>query len=159
MAEMLPAALDYEQRLHVEPMTDAEIDATVKAIKDSMDYRVGFGFNVDEIVAFEEAFASYCGTAFAVSLVTASVGLDIAMMCLDLEPGDEVITPALNFKACSLAIIGQGGKPVLCEIDPQTFNADPADIEKRITPKTSPAYSRAMRMVPRGSIKIKPAKN
>ncbi|MBE82964.1 DegT/DnrJ/EryC1/StrS family aminotransferase [bacterium] len=116
--------------------TDAEIDATVKAIQDSMDYRVGFGFNVDEIVAFEEAFASYCGTAFAVSLVTASVGLDIAMMCLDLEPGDEVITPALNFKACSLAIIGQGGKPVLCEIDPQTFNADPADIEKRITPKT-----------------------
>jgi perosamine synthetase len=116
--------------------TEAEIDATVKAIRDSMDYRIGFGFNVDEIVKFEEEFAAYCGTQFAVSLVTASVGLDIAMMCLDLQPGDEVITPALNFKACSLAIIGQGGKPVLCEVDPRTFNADPADIERRITPRT-----------------------
>lgn len=116
--------------------TEAEIDATVKAIRDSMDYRVGFGFIVDEIVDFENAFAQYCGTEFAVSLVTASVGLDIAMMCLDLRPGDEIITPALNFKACSLAIIGQGGEPVLCEVDPRTFNADPADVERRITPRT-----------------------
>ncbi len=116
--------------------TEAEIDATVKAIRGSMDYRIGFGFNVDEIVAFENEFAAYCETEFAISLVTASVGLDIAMMCLDLEPGDEVITPALNFKACSLAIIGQGGRPVLCEVDPRTFNADPADIERRITPNT-----------------------
>ena len=116
--------------------TEAEIDATVKAIRNSMDYRIGFGFNVDEIIAFENEFAAYCGTRFAVSLVTASVGIDIAMRCLDLQPGDEVITPALNFKACSLAIIGQGGKPVLCEVDPRTFNADPADVERRITPKT-----------------------
>lgn len=116
--------------------TVAEIDATVKAIRDSMDYREGFGFVVDEIVQFENAFAAYCGTDDAVSLVTASVGLDIAMMCLDLQPGDEVITPALNFKACSLAIIGQGGTPVLCEVDPRTFNADPADVERRITPRT-----------------------
>ena len=116
--------------------TEAEIEATVKAIRDSMDYRTGFGFNVDEIVTFENEFAAYCGTDHAISLVTASVGLDIAMMCLDLDPGDEVITPALNFKACSLAIIGQGGKPVLCEVDPRTFNADPNDIERRITPNT-----------------------
>ena len=116
--------------------TEAEIEAAVSAIRNSMDYRIGFGFNVDEIVAFENEFAAYCGTEFAVSLVTASVGLDIAMMCLDLKPGDEVITPALNFRACSLAIIGQGGKPVLCEVDPKTFNADPADVERRITPRT-----------------------
>jgi perosamine synthetase len=116
--------------------TEAEIDATVKAIRDSMDYRTGFGFNVDEIVAFENEFAAYCGTNHAVSLVTASVSLDIAMMCLDLQPGDEVITPALNFKACSLAIVGQGGKPVLCEVNPRTFNAEPSDIERRLTPNT-----------------------
>ena len=130
-----------EQGFPAEPQlggwyAEAEIEATVKAIRDSMDYRVGFGFNVDEIVEFENAFAAYCGTKHAISLVTASVGLDIAMMTLDLQPGDEVITPALNFKACALAIAGQGGKPVLCEVDPRTFNADPSDVERRITDRT-----------------------
>jgi len=64
------------------------------------------------------------------------VGLDLAMISLDLEPEDEVICPAINFKASSLAVLGQGAKPVFCEIDPHTFNCDPADVERRITPNT-----------------------
>lgn len=116
--------------------TEREIEATVKAIRDSMDWRVGFGFIVEEITKFEEAFAAYCGTEFAVSVSTASVGLDMSMMCLNLEPGDEVICPAINFKASPLAVLGQGAKLVFCEIDPRTFNADPEDVERRITPRT-----------------------
>jgi len=116
--------------------TEQEIKAAEKAIRKSMDWNVGFGFNVEEIVKFEEEFARYAGTQFAVSCVTASVGLDMAMMCLDLKRGDEVIVPACNFPAASLATIGQGGKVVFCEIDPRTFNADPADVERRITPRT-----------------------
>ena len=45
--------------------TEEEIDATTKAIRDSMDWRVGFGFIVDEIIEFEQAFSAYCGTEFA----------------------------------------------------------------------------------------------
>ena len=116
--------------------TEEEIEAAVKAIRDSMDWRTGFGFIVDEIVEFEQTFARYCGTAFAISLSTASVGLDMAMACLDLEPDDEVICPAVNFKAAPLAVLGQGARLVFCEIDPRTFNCDPEDVERRITPHT-----------------------
>ena len=116
--------------------TDDEIEAAVKAIRDSMDWNAGFGFLVEEITRFEEEFARYVGTEFAVSVSTASVGLDMAVRCLDLEPGDEVIVPAVNFKASPLAILGGGGRPVFCEIDPVTFCLDPEDVERRITPRT-----------------------
>jgi len=116
--------------------TEQEVRAAEKAIRKGMEWNTGFGFLVEEIVKFEEAFARYCGTQFAVSCVTASVGLDMAMMCLDLKRGDEVIVPACNFPAAALATLGQGGKVVFCEVDPRTFNADPADVERRITPRT-----------------------
>jgi perosamine synthetase len=116
--------------------TQAEVDAAVRAIRDSMDWRVGFGFIVEEILQFERAFAEYCGTQFAVSVCTASVGLDMAMMALDLEPDDEVICPAVNFNASPLAVLGRGARLVYCEIDPRTFNVDPADVQRRITPRT-----------------------
>ncbi|MDP6776660.1 MAG: DegT/DnrJ/EryC1/StrS family aminotransferase [Candidatus Latescibacteria bacterium] len=134
-----------ERVFHGEPQlgawyTEEEVEAAVKAIRDSMDWHVGFGFIVDEIVEFEKAFARYCGTKFAVSLCTASVGLDLAMVCLDLEPDDEVICPALNFPASPLSILGQGARLVLCEVDRRTFNCDPEDVERRITPRTRAIY-------------------
>jgi len=116
--------------------TEEEVDAAVAAMRKAMAWNVGFGFVVEEITQFEEAFARYCGVEFAVSVATASVGLDLAMRCLDLEPGDEVVVPAMNFKASTLAILGAGGQPVFCEADPRTFCADPADVERRITPRT-----------------------
>ena len=116
--------------------TEEEIDAAVQAIRDSMEPGIGFGFIVKEITDFEEAFARYCGTEFAVSVSTASVGLDMAVMSLDLEPGDEVICPAVNFRASHVAILGQGGTLVFCDIDSRTFCADPADVERRITSRT-----------------------
>lgn len=116
--------------------TEEEIEAVVGTIRDSMDPLVGFGFFCEEIVDFENAFAAYCGTEHAISITSAGAGLDMAVMALDLEPGDEVIVPAINFKAAHYAVIGQGGQVVLCEADPQTLNADPADVEKHITPRT-----------------------
>ncbi len=113
-----------------------EIDAVVKCIKDSMAYNVGFGFITEEILNFEAAFADYCGTKYSISINGAGAGLDMAMMVLELEPEDEVIVSALNFRAAPLAVIGQGAKLVLCDCDPRTFQADPADVEKRITKNT-----------------------
>lgn len=117
--------------------TEEEIEAAVAAIRSSMDWTgEGFGFIVREITDFEEAFARHVGTEHAVSLATASVGLDAAMVCLDLQPGDEVISPALNFRASHLAVLGQGGHLVLCESDERTLQADPEDVEARLTRRT-----------------------
>lgn len=116
--------------------TETEIDAAVKAIRDSMHWSVGFGPNAKEIEDFENSFAQYCGVRHAIAITSCGVGLDIAMMCLNLEPGDEVICPAINYKASQLAVLGQGGKVVFCDIDPMTLNLDPEDVETRITPRT-----------------------
>ena len=116
--------------------TEAEIDTVVTAIRGSMHWSVGFGPHSKEIRDFEEAFADYCGTKHAIAITSCGVGLDIAMMCLDLEPGDEVICPAINYKASQMAILGQGGTVVFCDIDSKTLNLDPLDVEKRIPPRT-----------------------
>ena len=116
--------------------TEEEVDAVVGALRASMDWTVGFGSWCEEIIEFERRFAAYCGTEYAVSITSCGAGLDMSMMALDLQPGDEVICPAINFWAGHYSVIGYGGKLVLCEVDPATLCADPADVEKRITPRT-----------------------
>jgi len=121
--------------------SEEEIEAVVAAMRSSMEWTgEGFGFMVNEILEFEAAFAGYVGTKHAVSLCTASIGLDLSVMCLDLEPGDEIISPAINFRAAHAAILGQGAKLIFCEVDPVTLQADPADVERRITPRTRAIY-------------------
>ncbi|MDH7570108.1 MAG: DegT/DnrJ/EryC1/StrS family aminotransferase [Armatimonadota bacterium] len=116
--------------------TEEEIEVVVRTIRQSMDPTVGFGFICPEITQFEQAFAAYCGTADSVSINGAGTGLDMALMCLDLGPEDEVIVPSINFRAALMAVIGQGARLVLCEVDPVTLNADPNDVERRMTPRT-----------------------
>ena len=115
--------------------TEEEIAVATKAIRDSMDWNVGF-LAENEIREFEEAFAEYVGTKYAIAINGAGTGLDMSMMCLDLEPGNEIISCAINFPGTHLAAIGQGAKLVLCEPNPKTFNIDPKDVERRITSRT-----------------------
>lgn len=115
--------------------TEEEIEAAVKTIRSSLDPAAGFGFFCDEIVEFEQKFAEYIGTKYALSVTSAGTGLDVAVRALDLEPGDEVIVPAMNFRAAPYAVLGAGGKLVWCDSD-ETLNADPADVEAKITPRT-----------------------
>lgn len=128
--------------------TKAEIDAVVSVIRESMDWTVGFGPNPKTIEKFENAFAKFCGAHYAIAINSCGTGLDMAMMCLDLEPGDEVICPAINYKAAHLAILKQGGKVVFCDIDPKTLNLDPNDVEKRITPRTRAIFPVHMNGLP-----------
>ena len=114
--------------------TEEEVAAVAECLRDSMNWRTGF--SGPEVTRFEEAFAAYCGVRHAIALNSCGTGLDIAMRCLDLEPGDEVISPAITFKATHQAILGQGGRLVMCEIDPATFNLDPADVARRLTERT-----------------------
>jgi len=128
--------------------TEAEVEAAVRAIRESSNWTTGFGPNAKVIEEFENAFAEYCGTRHAIATNSGGTGIDMAMMCLDLEPGDEVICPAVNYKSAHLAILGQGGKVVFCDIDSKTLNLDPADVEKRITPRTRAIFPVHMNGLP-----------
>ncbi|HOE11962.1 MAG TPA: DegT/DnrJ/EryC1/StrS family aminotransferase [bacterium] len=115
---------------------EEEVEAAVSAIRIAMDVSVGFGFSAQHIVDFEKAFAQYVGTKHAVAINSAGPGLDMVMRYLKLQPDEEVIVPAINFMAAPLAVMGVGAKIVWGEINPRTFQLDPNDVEKKITPKT-----------------------
>lgn len=86
-------------------------------------------------VDFENKFAEYVDCQYAVSVNSATAGLHLAVMAL-INPGDEVITTAMTFASTVNAVIYAGGKPVLVDIDPHTFNIDINEVKKAITPKT-----------------------
>jgi perosamine synthetase len=115
---------------------EEEIEAVVKTMRASMDWQVGFGFICQEITDFEQAFGHYIGVSDVISINGAGTGLDMAMRALDLEPGDEVIVPAINFRASPMSVVGQGGTPVFAEVTPDTLQLDPNDVVKKLTPKT-----------------------
>ena len=115
---------------------EEEIEAAVRAIRDAMDVSKGFGFSAQPIGDFERAFAEHAGTKHAVAVNSAGPGLDMAMRYLELQPGDEVIVPAINFVAAPLAVVGAGGQIVWGDVDPRTLQLDPEDVERRITPRT-----------------------
>ncbi|QOV92410.1 DegT/DnrJ/EryC1/StrS family aminotransferase [Humisphaera borealis] len=85
---------------------------------------------------FEKHLAEYCGTKHAIGVSSGTDALLCAMMALDVGPGDEVICPSFTFFATAGCIARLGATPVFAEIDPRTFNLDPADLPKRITSKT-----------------------
>ncbi len=84
----------------------------------------------------EKDLAEYCGARHAVGCASGSDALLLALMALDTGPGDEVIVPSFTFFATASAVTRLGATPVFADIDPDTFNIDPADIQQKITPKT-----------------------
>jgi perosamine synthetase len=114
--------------------TEEELAAVEEAMRDASDWRRHF--RPERIERFEDAFARYVGTRYAVSTNSGGTGLDIALACIDAAQGDEVISCALNFPGTHLSVIGRGLRLVLCEPDPRTLNADPYDVAERIGPRT-----------------------
>ncbi len=129
-----PATLWEGEPMMGSVYSEDEIAAAVAAMRDSMPPSRGFEGSL--IRQFEEAFAAYVGTKHAIALNSAGPGLDMAMQYLRLEPGDEVIVPAVNFFAAPMAVIGAGGQIVWGEVNPRTFQLDPEDVERRMTPRT-----------------------
>jgi len=89
-----------------------------------------------EVGQLEERLAALCCARHAVACASGTDALLIPLRILGLAPGDEVIAPAFTFFATAGAIHNAGGKPVFVDIDPGTFNVDPAAIEAAITPRT-----------------------
>jgi dTDP-4-amino-4,6-dideoxygalactose transaminase len=86
--------------------------------------------------AFEEAFRDYVGAADAVGTNSATAGLHLALVCLGIGEGDEVITTPITYCATSNEIEHAGATPVFVDVDPTTYLIDPAAIEAAITPRT-----------------------
>lgn len=85
---------------------------------------------------FEEGFANYCGRRYGVAVANGTVALELAMECVGLAPGDEVILPTFTIISCAQAVIYAGGVPVLVDADPVTWCMKPEDVAARITPRT-----------------------
>ncbi len=88
------------------------------------------------IEEFEEKWSAYCGMKYGIAVSNGTTALQVAVGCLDLKPGDEVIMPTFTIISCALAVIYNGGKPVLVDSDPRTWTTDVSQIEAKITEKT-----------------------
>jgi dTDP-4-amino-4,6-dideoxygalactose transaminase len=109
---------------------DAEIQEVVATMKSGW---LGSG---PKVAQFETDFKRYKGVEHAVALHSCTAALHLSMLAAGIEAGDEVITTPMTFCATVNAILHAGGTPVLADIDPRTMNIDPAEIRKRVTPKT-----------------------
>lgn len=88
------------------------------------------------VTRFEKMFAERIGVAHAIACSSGTAGLHVCLHALGLGPGDEVITSSFSFVASANAILFTGATPVFAEVDPLTFNMDPAAVEAAITPRT-----------------------
>ncbi len=89
-----------------------------------------------EVEIFEHSVAQLLGTKHAVGVSSGTDAILLALMALDIGPGDEVICPSFTFFATAGCVARVGAKPVFCDCDPVTFNIDVADTGRRITPRT-----------------------
>jgi len=88
------------------------------------------------IEKFEERWAAYCGMEYGVAVSSGTAALQVAVACIGLKPGDEVIIPTFTIISCVLAVIYNRGKPVLVDADPKTWTMDTSQIEAKITSGT-----------------------
>lgn len=108
-----------------------ELDAAIQGVLDSGHYVLG-----EAVKEFETNIAQYLNVKHAIGCASGTDALQLALMALDIGPGDEVVTTPHTFIATAEAIVLLGATPVYVDIDPMTYNIDPKKIEAAITPKT-----------------------
>lgn len=108
-----------------------EVDHAIKEVLENTAF-----INGPAVKSFQENLESYLDVKHVIPCANGTDALQVAMMALGLKPGDEVIAPTFTFIATAEVIALLGLTPVLVDVDPETFNIDPAAVEKAITPKT-----------------------
>ena len=109
---------------------DEEAEAAGVAI------RSGWVTQGPKVAEFEKAVAAYCGAKHAVAVTSCTTALHLAVVALDIGPGDEVIVPSMSFIASANAVAYTGATPVFAEVDPRTFNITPQTVEPLINENT-----------------------
>jgi len=120
------ANLQYQYQLY-----KTEIDQAMQAVLDKSNYIMG-----EEIAALEASLQDFTGSKHAITCASGTDALLLAMMALDIQPGDEIITTPFTFIATSEMIAFLKATPVFVDIDDRTYNIDPTKIEEKITAKT-----------------------
>ena len=108
-----------------------EIDAVIARTLDQCTFCLG-----PDVAQFEKDFAAFCGAKHCLGFNSGTSALHVAMVMLNLGPGDEVITTPSTFVATSWAVSYVGARPVFVDIEDATFNLDPRLVERAITPRT-----------------------
>jgi dTDP-4-amino-4,6-dideoxygalactose transaminase len=120
--------LDFS-RQH-DPLFDEIIESLTKVCRSNW-YVLG-----PEVTRLEKSVAEYCQAEHAVGCASGSDSLLLALMALDVGPGDEVIVPSFTFFATASVVTRLGATPVFADIEPKTFNIDPADVRAKLTDST-----------------------
>jgi dTDP-4-amino-4,6-dideoxygalactose transaminase len=107
------------------------VEAAVKRVLESGHYILG-----EDVAAFEKELAAATGRPHAVAVSSGTDALLLALMAMNVGPGDEVVTTPLSFFATAGAIARVGARPVFADIEPRSFNLDPEAVLARVTPKT-----------------------
>ena len=111
-------------------ISQAAIDEVVACLKS------GWITTGPRVKQFEEDLKAYLGAPHVLALASATAGLHLVLTALELKPGDEVITTPMTFAATLNTIVLAGGRPVLVDVEPGTYNMDVTKIEKAVTPRT-----------------------
>lgn len=117
------------------PFFRAAVDESdIAAVSDAL--RSGWLTSGPRAIELEKRLGEYLGTANTIVVSSCSEAMLVCLRALGIGPGDEVITSPITFASTVHAIIHNGATPVLADIEPDTFGIDPADVERRITPRT-----------------------
>lgn len=108
-----------------------KIDAGIQRVLSHGQYILG-----PEVQDLEERLAAFVGAKYCITCANGTDALQIAQMALGIGPGDEVITPGFTYIATAETVALLGAKPVYVDVDPRTYNLDPAQLEAAITPRT-----------------------
>ncbi len=132
-----PAAVPNINPGHIGPQffDKREEEALLEVLESRSPFRFWGRGNPSKVLRFEENFAQYMGTRFALGVTSGTAALDCAVAGLGIGPGDEVIVPAYTWWSDYTCVVHAGALPVFADID-RTFNLDPRDFERKITART-----------------------
>ena len=111
-------------------ISEADVQSVAEVVRSG---RLALG---PKTVAFEQSMADYVGVKHAVAVSSGTAALHLIVRALDVGPGDEVLVPSFTFAASVNAILYEHATPVFVDVEPETYNLDPEDLERKITPRT-----------------------